>query len=74
MQTFMSRCHDTIAPIAELALDEVTQQIESVFEENLSVYLKMDGFLSDTSQHSMPVSKDRVLYLLLLKYCLLLQP
>ncbi|XP_067938254.1 exportin-6-like [Watersipora subatra] len=52
MQLFISHCNDTIAPIAELMLDEVSQQIDELFEQNVSVYLKMDAFLSDSSQHS----------------------
>ena len=52
MQLFISHCNDTIVPIAELILDEVTQQIDVPFEENLSIYMKMDAFLSDSSQHS----------------------
>lgn len=52
MQTFISHCNDTLVPIAELVYDQVSSLIDSLFEENLNIYLNMEALLSNTSQQT----------------------
>lgn len=61
MQTFISRCHDTLTPIAELMLDDVSQLIEQLLEENLPVYLSMESLLSDPSQQTPQVNVQSII-------------
>ena len=52
MQTFISNCNDTLVSIAELVHDDVTPMLDTLFEENITVYINMESLLSNTSQQT----------------------
>ena len=62
MQTFISNCNDTLASIAELVYDDVTPMLDTLFEENITVYINMESLLSNTSQQTPQVTTQYISY------------
>ena len=60
MQTFISNCNDTLASIAELVYDDVTPMIDTLYEENITVYINMESLLSNTSQQTPQVTTQSI--------------
>ena len=52
MQTFISNCNDTLASIAELVYDDITPMLDTLFKENITVYINIESLLSNTSQQT----------------------
>ena len=69
MQTFISNCNDTLASIAELVYDDVTPMLDTLFEENITVYINMESLLSNTSQQSPQVITHSVCLLASYTFC-----
>ena len=60
MQTFISNCNDTLASIAELVYDDVTPMLDTLFEENITVYINMESLLTNTSQQTPQVTTQSI--------------